>query len=255
MNNTMNPTERTLIEELHHPDKNVRSQTALTIGKLSDAAMLTPLLDALMTETDMYVREDITWALVRIKETALQPLIKLLDDANPSTRHLATHVLGKIGGHEVYDPLIHALHDTEPQVISKAAFGLAQIGDDRAIPELVRLVGHENREVETMLMSVLERFGTIPVQPLMELMNNERWQVREQATDILGQIGDERALPLLIEALNDEEWQVRFSAVTALSYMPSATTKAALQQMLVDPDHRVQTLVSKVLKQVKFRKR
>lgn len=97
----MDTTYQNLIEELHHLDKNIRSQAAVTIGKLDDANGIAPLIQALITEPDMYVREDITWALVRLKDTALQPLVDLLDDENPSTRHHVTHVLSKIGGQDV----------------------------------------------------------------------------------------------------------------------------------------------------------
>ncbi len=242
---------QTLVDELHHPDKNVRSKAAVSIGKLDDTASVNILLNALVTEPDMYVREDITWALVRVKEAALQPLIQLLDDANPSTRHLATHVLGKIGGQEVVDSLIHTLYDTEPMVISKAAFGLAQVGDERAIPTLVSLVGHENRDVQTMLMDVLERFDKSSVQPLIGLMANDRWQVREHAADILGAIGDKAAIPVLVEALKDEIWQVRFAAVTALGHMGGVQAKVALQAMPEDADQRVRALTSKLVKRIK----
>jgi HEAT repeat protein len=124
-------------------------------------------------------------------------------------------------------------------------------GDERALPVLLRLVGHENREVQTMLMDVLERFGTASVQPLIGLMTDERWQMREQAADILGTIGDQSALPVLTAALKDETWQVRFAAVTALGHIGGAEAKAALQQMPDDADDRVRTLVTKTLKRMK----
>ena len=166
-------------------------------------------------------------------------------------RHHAAHVLGKIADARAVDALMYALQDTDTAVVSKAAFGLGQIGDARAIPALVAIVGHENRDVQTMLITVLERFGMVSVQPLMAIMTNERWQVREQAADILGQIGDQQALPVLIEALKDEMWQVRFAAVTALGHMGGAQAKAALQNMSADPEQRVQTLVSQVLRHIK----
>lgn len=147
--------------------------------------------------------------------------------------------------------MIHALHDSDGKVISKAAFGLAQIGNERAIPELVKLIGHPQREVETMLMDVLERFGTAAVQPLIERMTDERWTVREQATDILGQIGDQAALPALINALTDAVWQVRFAAVTALGHMGGAEAKAALQTLVDDPEPHVKNLVLKVSRRIR----
>lgn len=247
----MNTVLHGLIADLHHPDKNVRGKAAVSIGKLDDHTTVNTLLEALVNEPDMYVREDITWALVRLQDVALPALIQLVDDDKASTRHLAVHVLGKIGGAQVLDVLIHALDDSDAAVISKAAFGLAQIGDIRAVPALVRLVGCENREVETMLMNVLERFGTAPVQPLINLMASDRWQVREQAADILGQIGDPAARLVLIAALNDTVWQVRFAAVTALSHMGGVEAKVALLALPDDENDRVRELVSKLVKRMK----
>ncbi len=250
----MNETLNTLINELHHPDKNVRGKAALSLGKLGDTAVLDTLLQALSSEPDLYVREDITWALVRIGGEALEPLIDLLYNTNAAVRHHAAHVLGKIADARAVEALIHALHDTDAAVVAKAAFSLGQIGDERAIPALVRLVGHENRDVETMLITVLERFGSASVQPLTELMTDERWQVREQAADILGQLGDTQALPVLIKALKDEAWQVRFAAVAALGHLGGAEAKAALQAMPDDAHERVRTLTAQVLRRLKVGK-
>ena len=92
----MNATLNTLIEELRHPDKNVRSKAALSLGKLGDASVLNTLLHALGSEPDLFVREDITWALVRIGGVALEPLIDLLYNTNPAVRFHAAHVLSKM---------------------------------------------------------------------------------------------------------------------------------------------------------------
>ncbi|MCA0458189.1 MAG: HEAT repeat domain-containing protein [Chloroflexi bacterium] len=242
----MDTALNTLLDDLYNPDKNIRSKAAVEFGKTDDLSLVPALIDALVAEPDLNVREDLTWALVRLKAAAFQPLVALLSDANPKTRHSAVHVLTKIGGEVVVDALTGMLADSEPSVISKAAFGLAQVGDERAIPALVAIVGHENREVQTMLMDVLERFGEPSVQPLIERMNDERWQVREQAADSLGGIGDRAAVPVLVEALKDEMWQVRFSAVTALAHIGGVEAKAALQHMPEDSEPRVRELVAKV---------
>jgi HEAT repeat protein len=241
----------TLSTELKHPDRNVRSQAVIKLGKLADADTLPALLDALRTENDFFVQEDITWALVAQGEAAIQPLIELLDDESPITRHHATHTLTKIGGARVTDALLHTLEDEEITVITKAAFGLGQSGDVRAIPALVRLLGHENREVQTTIINVLERFEDAAVMPLIQALSHERWQVREQAADILGLIGDQQAAPMLIHALSDSEWQVRFAAVTALGYVGGAVAKNALRQVQNDPEQKVRELAPKVMRRMK----
>src|SRR5690349_5854038 len=92
----MNETLQTLTEALHHPDKSVRGKAAVSIGNLGDSEALNVLLDTMGKESDLFVREDITWALVRMGDPAVQPLIEYLGDENPEARHHAAHTLGKI---------------------------------------------------------------------------------------------------------------------------------------------------------------
>lgn len=232
----------TLIEQLNHPDRNVRSAAALSLGKAGDTSALSLLLETLSVEPDFFVREDITWAVVRMKDAAVPLLIDYLQHENPAARHHAAHVLGKIGDEGAVDGLINVLSDSEPMVLSKAAFSLGQIGDARAVPALIQLLGHENREVHAMITTVLERFNVI--EPLIAALGHERWQVREQAVDILGLTGDETTVPVLVRAFEDEHWQVRFAVVTALKHIGGSTAKKALQTMKHDPDRRVSSLAS-----------
>ena len=48
------------LSDLLHPDKNVRIDAALEIGKRADAAALPALLTRLGDEPDFFVRENVT---------------------------------------------------------------------------------------------------------------------------------------------------------------------------------------------------
>src|SRR5690606_28987247 len=85
-----------MLEQLVHPDKNLRGPAALALGGASVADALDGLLARVGHEPDFYVREDITWALVRMGDQAIAPLIALLADENAAVRHHAAHTLGKI---------------------------------------------------------------------------------------------------------------------------------------------------------------
>jgi HEAT repeat protein len=247
----MTKTLTTLIEELQHLDRHVRSQAALSIGNLGDTSALDALLEALVSEYEVFVREDMTWALVRIGDAAVMPLIARLDDENPVARHAAAHTLGKIGDTRAVDALIHKLQDSDKAVVLKTAFVLGQIGDVKAIPALVRLLGHSERDIQTTLFNVLEGFGTPAVQPLIAAMSDEQWQVREHAADILGLIGNQQAVDALAKALHDEHWQVRFAALTALGHIGGARAKDAVKALNDDADQRVRTLVPEVMRRIK----
>lgn len=235
--------------QLQHPDHMVRSRALLDLRD-SDAS-LDVLIQALCTESDLLVREDLTWAIVRVGEAAVQPLIQLLDDPSAAVRHSAAHVLGKIKDARAVDALIGALNDDDAAVVLKAAFSLGQIGDEKAVPALVELVGHEHREVQFTLMRVLEDYGTPAVPLLIRTLNHAEWQVREQAADILGAIGDRDAVPALIQTLQDVHWAVRFAAVTALKELGGADAKNAIYAMLDDPEERVRVLAQKALKRMR----
>lgn len=243
----------TLIEQLRHPDRNIRSAAALDLGKLGDQSVLNSLIHALYTETDLFVREDITWALVRLGDAAIQPLIDLLRNPNPAARHHAAHVLGKIGDPRAVDALIAVLKDNDITVLTKTIFTLGQLGDVKAIPAIAQLLGHDNRDVQTTVTNTLEQFAPDSIPFLIDGLQHERWQVREQAVDILGLVGSRDLIPVLTPLLADEEWQVRFAVVTALGHIGGADAKAAIQTLENDPHERVNGLVPKTLKRMKIR--
>jgi len=239
---------------LHHPDRSIRSRAIFALAEGDDANALDTLLMALCEEQDLLVGEDITWALVRMRDVAIDPLMNLLHHTDPLVRHRAVHTLGKIGDARTLGAVITATYDPDNKVVCKAVFALGQLKDTRAVPALIGLLGHSNREVETMLMSVLEGFGAITLPHLIEAMHHDQWQVREHAADVLGVIGMEEGLPVLIEALADAQWQVRFASVTALGHLGSIGAKEALLAMPADSDSRVAELVIKTIKRMRVRK-
>lgn len=44
---------------------------------------------------------------------------------------------------------------------------------------------------------------------LLEELKNEDWKVREDAAELLAEVGEPDAIEPLIEALDDEDWHVR----------------------------------------------
>ena len=248
----MSKTLSSIVQELQHPDISTRSRAVFALDSLGDeAAVLDELLAALATEKDLRVREDITWALVRRKNQAIQPLIACLKSDNAQLRHNAAHTLGKIASALAVPALIDLLRNEEQAfVISKTALALGQIGDESAIPALVALLGHENAEVQTMLLDVLEGFGTAGLNDLEQAMKSSNSQTRQQAAAVLGQISDERSIQLLTQALHDEDWNVRFSIISALTYhrrQAGRSIDKALYPLRNDPSEQVRTFVSKLL--------
>lgn len=234
-----------LIARLRDPDRNVRIQAALDMGKLDEPGAADVLVEALAAEPDFFVRETLTWSIVRLGPAATPLLMDRLRDEHPSVRHDAAHALSKIGDPRALEALTALLGDADPAVVSKAAFALGRIGDARAIPALVGLLGRDDRELESALNAVLEGFSTAAVQPLLQALADPDWRTREHAADALRGIGDRDAMAGLAALLGDPCWRVRFAAANALMRLGAAPqTFEALRD---DDDPRVRALALRAL--------
>lgn len=247
----MSQIPQTLIEQMHHPDQNQRSAAILALGNMDHPDKLPLLIQALQTEPNLYVREDITYAIVRVGDSALPLLLDLLKDDRPDVRHHAAHVLGKMAHPDAVAALMDVLDDEAPMVAAKAVLALQQIGDPAAIPTLLRLLGHPHREVQAALQTAMQHFGTAAVDPLIRAVEHAQWQVREQAADSLGLIADEAAVPALLPLRQDAQWRVRFSVANALGHIGTNKAVSALREMRDDSDSRVRELVQRLLKSLK----
>lgn len=54
---------------------------------------------------------------------------------------------------------------------------------------------------------------------LLERLKSDDWSVREDAAELLGEVGEPNAVEPLIEALQDEDWHVREAAALSLAIL------------------------------------
>ena len=187
------------LDGLESADKNVRARTALEIGKLADASATRALIEALRTEADSFVAENLTWALVRLSPAPLEPLLQLLRHGSPLARHRAAHVLSKIADPSTFDALVAALADDDLTVLSKVVFALGRLADPRAIPPLAPLLANRSRDLQSTLAAVLAGFGDSALPCLLDTLRSQDAHGREHAAYVVGQIGGESSVLALSE--------------------------------------------------------
>lgn len=236
---------------LRSPDKNTRAEAAVELGKLADSSTADLLLEALATEPDFFVREYLTWSIVRMAEAATPLLIRMLNDARPQARHGAAHTLGKIADQRATGALIVTLQDADPTVVCKAVFALGAIGAVESVRALVNLLGGQDRELQSTLVSVLERFGARALPAVVDALAHADARVRAHAAEVLGVIADPRSVAALSNALADDEGDVRFAAVHALANIGGEAATEAIRPMCDDTDARVRALAAKMLDRAK----
>ncbi len=113
------------IEELAHPDVEIRRRAARKLGEKGDVRAVQPLCQALQDE-DAHVRRAAASALGMLHHPdAMQPLQQALKDRRNGLRGAAAWAIGQIGKHHAetatraVDLIIEAAHKDKPREISR----------------------------------------------------------------------------------------------------------------------------------------
>lgn len=223
---------------VHHPDPNVRQESALRLGTLADASMAAELVSLLVSEDDFYVRETLTWAVVAHAEAAFPLLLKALDRNGPS-RVQVLHALSKIRNPEAVESIIPLADDPDPAVAAKAWWALGRIGDPRGLPTLLHHLGDTDSDRRQALTAALAQFGEPAVPTLAERLTDATQPVtyRRHVAEILTAIEDpgaRAAVDALVATVEHDDKEVAVVAIGALAQLRLPQVDDALQRFRDD---------------------
>lgn len=212
-----------LIEALRREDQTeVRAEIAFALGILGDAKAVPAVLDALDRETDSYTSSEMAIALGRIgDDTALDALHGLLESPWGLIRERAVEALALLADPRSVDPLVHRVSDRDPGVAWRAAWALEKIEDPRSVAALVDALDAEDAMVRRAAVRTLGRLGaTAAVAPIVELAASphDDWQLDVRIADALGRIGEggPPVIATLDSLLASGVFHVRVSALQAI---------------------------------------
>lgn len=180
---------------------------------------------------------------------------------------------------------IKALESGGPTQRRGAAVILGQWNDTRAIKPLVKAIGDEDSEVYQKAMEALTKFGNMAVETLLESLKHLNSAVRWRTIEILGKIGDDRAVgPIcrvlkedkvyhvrciavealqrfgnvaigpITEALKDNDWNVRWKAVQALERIGDINSIEQLALCKYDASKFVRNAASQAIEKLSRKK-
>jgi HEAT repeat protein len=208
---------------------------------------------------------------------AVEPLLVVLSDRTPYMRKEAAEILGEIGDLRAVEPLINLLADEDILVRREAARALGRISDPRGIKPLITALKDKDSQVQKNATEALDRLewksknengkilylvgrqdwvecveiGAPTVESFITLLIDEDRRVRMKSADLLGKIGDPRAVEPLILLLKDEDIGVRISVARALGKIGDRRAIEPLIAALSDKDRNLQRTVKKALKEIK----
>jgi hypothetical protein len=200
---------RGLVRALRHGDLEVQTQAAHALGELGKADI--KQLVMAFGRRNKYVRLGIIEAFAEIKDPGtIDLLISALDDPNNEVRWEAALALGEFHTTRAIEPLTRILRDPDKYVRYGAALALDKIGW-QPLNDLDTGF-HAFGKQDWDLLSTL---GDEALLPLAQGSQDRDAAVRVKAVEVLGSIGNSKAIPVLYQALKDENDLVRWNAVMA----------------------------------------
>ncbi|MBU3734533.1 MAG: HEAT repeat domain-containing protein [Candidatus Planktophila sp.] len=177
----------TLREVLESPDQSVRLKAALAAGTYPNPEHIKVLIQQCAIENDFFVRDTLSWALMRHDQKSVVDLLKLeLLSENTQARSQALHTLSKIGDKENY-PLItrDLLLDPDDFVASTAWRSASVLVPEADKPALVDLLvtqlGRGDSDTQFGLTRFLCAIGKPIVAPLTQAAQSADEVIRTHA--------------------------------------------------------------------------
>jgi HEAT repeat protein len=131
----------------------------------------------------------------------------------------------------------------EPELRSIACWFLSRLGDDRAVPVLLKCLNDKNASLRSEAARSLGTMGRVEAAPMLveTLKHDASEDVRLHAIYALGLLRDEVAREPILETLLDvnEKPEVRGMAAETLSFFPGQRTVETLIACLSDPQAEV----------------
>ena len=171
----------------------------------------------MFTEGDFQQRWEVAKLLPQFGASAIAPLKSLLEaeQANLDLRCEAAAILSKINQPEAVFALTTVLKtETDVEVVTACLNALVNTGTD-SIPFLIEALADSRKRLPAVeALAYLRKPETIT--PLLQVIEDEQWEVRVTAIEALSSFRDPRIIPALINALSDVQAMVRKEAVVAL---------------------------------------
>jgi hypothetical protein len=173
----------TLKAHLQSPDQSVRLKAALAAGTFPKPEYIDVLVEQCASEPDFFVRDTLTWALMRNEATKVVERLKPeLISENPQAKSQALHTLTKIGEKQYYSLITHEhLFDSNDKVAVtawRAASVLVPEDEKVSLTSiLITQLGRGDSDVQFDLTRFLCALGDCIVEPLTEAVKSPQEEV------------------------------------------------------------------------------
>ncbi|MBY0341028.1 MAG: HEAT repeat domain-containing protein [Rhodocyclaceae bacterium] len=222
---------------LRDPDASVRLEAARVLAAWETPEVVTALLDGL-TDAATQVAEAAAQSLSELKDVSLAPLlVERAPHPSAFVRAAVLRGLRELRYPQAYATAVKALDDADAHVRREAVTVIGWLKQSDALTDLARLAtGDPVVEVRRAATGALGLAADAKVLPsLYAALNDQEWQVREEAAITLGKLKLPEAEAALTQSLGDEYWQVKLQSVRALGRLRARKVLAELSGLFHHP--------------------
>jgi HEAT repeat protein len=216
---------------------NFRSEVVDAIGNVGGAAAGPVLLAHLGVGNDALFEEAVCRVLGQIGERRAVPVLVKALDGDPRVAVAAATALGDIGDPQVAPQLMSLLTAPNDELRAAAARGLGLIEHAPAATALRELIQNDaDEKVRAEACVSLALVGDASVASEIAAALPRLRDERKEVVWILGHIGGQECVPVLVECLTDRDREVRFAAAYGLAAIGGEAAVAALLTRQTDED-------------------
>lgn len=178
------PTLRSLLDS---PDQSVRLKAALAAGSYPEEEFIEVLISQCAIETDFFVRDTLSWALMRNDISQVVARLKTeLQSSNLQAKSQAIHTLSKIGDKANYPLITDEMLFDPDDFMAATAWRVASVlvpDDQKAnlVKKLITQLGRGDSDTQFGLTRFLCAIGECIVEPLTAASNSAEENISNQA--------------------------------------------------------------------------
>ena len=135
---------------------------------------------------------------------AVPQLESLLESPDHDIRWWATWAVSEVRVPEAGGLLLKMLRDPDDSVKECAALALRQQPLKEAVPELIKSLSSSDKTLAHLSAAALVAAGKDAVLPLIGVLKNGTQSARLHAVRALAEIGDHRAIPIMMKVMDED---------------------------------------------------
>lgn len=204
-------------------------------------------LDVLEKSPSFIVKREIIDYLAKSHSKKIViPIAKELDSPFHAVRESAILALKEVGDDRMYPSILNMLESENPVFRVYALEALYYLYDIRFYGLLIKSLKDENKSIRHYVLRCIENNRIKDALPHVRrtALNDESWEIRVKAINILGILNDDNSLYVLVKCLPDENREVRFSSAKALKILKfRASAHTLSEQLAVEGDDVIKRII------------